>query len=137
MATNTQGPEAHDLGIGVVHAIRKDFTFADLTTATAVKKVGVLPVGAVVLRCTTATFANFDDTTADDLDVGYTAGGAELGSAMDINTPVIDAGDIAAADMAPLTEAKTVYFAPTTGATGDGTTGSGTIIVEYVTAGGN
>lgn len=132
MATNTAGTVARDLGFQAVHYLRKDFTFADLVGATDEHIVGVMPAGAVVLRMTVATTAAFDDTTADDLDVGYSAGAAELGSAMDINLPVIDAGDIAAADTLPLTADTTVYFAPTTAATGDGTTGAGTIIVEYM-----
>lgn len=136
MATNTAGTVARDLGIQAVHYLRKDFTYLDLVGgATTEHIVGVLPTNAVVLRLTVATTANFNDTDRDDLDVGYTAGGAELGSAMDINTPVIDVGDIAAADMTPLTADKTVYFAPTTAsAAEDGTTGAGTIIVEYIMA---
>jgi hypothetical protein len=132
MATNTAGTVARNLGFQAVHYLRKDFDYTELAGATDEHVVGVLPAGAVVLRLTVATWASFDDTTADDLDVGYTAGGAELGSAMDINTAVIDAGDIAAADMEPLATDKTVYFAPTTAATADGSTGEGTIIVEYV-----
>lgn len=132
MATNTAGTVARDLGFQAVHYLRKDFTYADLGAADDEHVVGVLPAGAVVLRLTVATWASFDDTTADDLDVGYTAGGSELGSAMDINTATVDVGDIAGGDMEPLSADKTVYFAPTTGATGDGSTGAGTIIVEYV-----
>jgi hypothetical protein len=136
MATNTAGTVARDLGIQAIHYIRKDFTYTDLgvaaQAATGGGVVGVLPAGAVVLRLTVATTASFNDTDRDDLDVGYSLGGAELGSAMDINTAVIDAGDIAAADMAPLSADTTVYFAPTTAvAAEDGTTGAGTIIVEY------
>jgi hypothetical protein len=123
---------ARNLGFQAVHYLRKDFTFAETNgSATASNIVGVIPAGSVILRLTVVTHASFDDTTGDDLDVGFSAGGAELGSAMDINTAVIDTGDIAAADTAPLASDTTVYFAPTTSGTGDGTTGSGTIIVEY------
>lgn len=129
MATNTAGTTARELSFQAVHYLRKDFTFEDLGVGGGV--VGVLPAGARILRMTAVTSASFDDTTADDLDVGFTLGGAELGSAMDINSAVIDAGDIAAADVFVAAD-TTVYFAPTTAATGDGTTGAGTVIVEYV-----
>lgn len=109
--------------------LRKDFTFADLAVGGGV--VGVLPRGSLILRQTVATSAAFNDTTADDLDVGFTLGGDELGAAMDINSPVIDVGDIAAADVF-VADDKTVYFAPTTAATGDGTTGAGAIMIEYI-----
>ena len=109
--------------------LRRDFTYADLTAGGGI--VGYLPAGSRILRMTVATSAAFNDTTADDLDVGFTLGGDELGAAMDINNQVIDAGDIAAADVFVAADA-TVYFAPTTAATGDGTTGAGSVMVEFI-----
>lgn len=76
MATNTAGTVARDLGIQAVHYIRKDFTFTDLNLVNGGGVVGVLPSGCRILRMTVVTSANFDDTTADDLDVGFTLGGA-------------------------------------------------------------
>ena len=109
--------------------LRKDFTFADLEVGGGV--VGHIPGGSRILRLTVVTSAAFDDDTADDLDVGFSLGGDELGAAMDINTATIDTGDVAAADVFVAADA-TVYFAPETAATGNGTTGAGSIIVEFI-----
>lgn len=133
MATNTAGSVARNLGFQALHYLRKDFTFAEMNgSATAENIVGILPVNATIIDFHVITTASFDDATGDDLDVGFTAGGAELGSAMDINLAVWDRGDLAVADLGPWATEKTIYFAPTTSGTGDGTTGAGTIIVVYV-----
>lgn len=109
--------------------LRRDFTYEDLAVGGGV--VGIIPAGSLILRLTVVTSEAFNDTTADDLDVGFSLGGDELGAAMDINSPTIDIGDIAAADVFVAADA-TVYFAPTSTATGDGTTGAGSIIVEFI-----
>jgi hypothetical protein len=134
MATNTAGTVARDLGIQAVHYLRKNFTYLDLVgTATTEHIVGVIPAGAVIIDFHVVTTASFDDTDRDDLDVGFSAGAAELGSAMDINTAVWDRGDLAVGDLGPLSSDTTVYFAPTTAtAAEDGTTGAGVIVVVYV-----
>jgi hypothetical protein len=134
MATNTAGTVARDLGMQAVHYLRKNFTYLDLVGgATTEHIVGVLPAGAVIIDFHVITTASFNDTDRDDLDVGFTAGAAELGSAMDINTAVWDRGDLAVADLGPMAADQTIYFAPTTAsAAEDGTTGAGVIVVVYV-----
>jgi hypothetical protein len=134
MATNTAGTVARDLGIQAVHYLRKNFTYLDLVGgATTEHIVGVIPAGAVIIDFHVVTTASFNDTDRDDLDVGFSAGAAELGSAMDINTAVWDRGDLAVGDLGPLSSDTTVYFAPTTAdAAEDGTTGAGVIVVVYV-----
>jgi hypothetical protein len=134
MATNTAGTVARDLGFQAVHYLRKNFTYLDLVGgATTEHIVGVLPAGAVIIDFHVVTTASFNDTDRDDLDVGFTAGAAELGSAMDINTAVWDRGDLAVGDLGPMAADQTVYFAPTTAsAAEDGTTGAGVIVVVYV-----
>jgi hypothetical protein len=137
MATNTAGTVARDLGIQAIHYLRKNFTYTDLgvaaQAATGGGVVGVIPAGAVIIDFHVVTTASFNDTDRDDLDVGFSLGAAELGSAMDINTAVWDRGDLAVGDLGPLAADTTVYFAPTTAvAAEDGTTGAGVIVVVYV-----
>ncbi len=128
MATNTAGTTAHDLGLQIVHYISKDFTYADLATETI---VGIIPAGARILRCTLVVSVGFDDTNGDDIDIGFTDGGAELGSAMDANSTAIDTGDLVAADVIDTATDRTVYVASTTAISADGTAGTGHVIVEY------
>src|SRR5690606_24196286 len=102
--------------------LRRDFTYEDLAAGGGV--VGIIPAGSLILRRTVVTSEGFNDTTALDLDVGFSLGGDEIGAAIDINAPTIDsAAPAAAADVFVASDA-TVYFAPTTAATGDGTTGA-------------
>ncbi len=128
MPTNTQGTVARNHGVQLVHYISKDFGFADLLGETI---VGVIPAGARILRCTLAVTEAFDDTNGDDIDIGFSDGAAELGSAMDANSTAVDAGDVAAGDIVDTAVDRTVYVAATTTPSGDGATGTGTVVVEY------
>ena len=132
MATNTAGTNARDLGIQAVHYLRKDIATTDLSLATDENVVGILPAGAVVLRMTLGVTEAFDDATADTVDVGYTAGGDDLGAAMAAGATGIDVGDIVAATMVPLAADQTVYVAAAVDATTVNSTGAASVIVEYI-----
>lgn len=133
MPTNTAGTQARDLGVQAVHTIRKTVGYADLAGATDELIVGYLPANAVVVRCSAVVTEGFNDTTADDLDVGFSAGAAELG-AIDVNTAGVIAGTVAGAT-AKASVDRTIYVAPTAAATADGTAGSAEVVVEYVMPG--
>jgi hypothetical protein len=86
MATNTAGTVARDLGIQVVHYMRKGFTFADLGTSFV---VGTLPAGALLLKALSGVYVVTAFTgTTPTLDIGPTsdsghdlfASGVSLGS---------------------------------------------------------
>jgi len=135
MPTNTPGSTARSYGgIPVVNYIARSISYTDLNIgATDELIVGKIPAGSLILRCKVVVTTGFDDTNGDDLDVGLSAGAAELGSAMDINSAAIDEGDLAAADLDDaLSSDITVYAAPTTAASGDGTAGQAYVIVEYI-----
>lgn len=129
MATNTAGTQARDLGIQAVHTIRKSISYSDLPAATGTLIVGYLPANAVVLRCSAVVTVGFNDTTADDLDVGFSAGASELG-AIDVNSAGVIAGTVAGLT-AKSTSDRTIYVAPTVTATGDGSAGQAELVIEY------
>lgn len=79
MPTNTQGTNARDLGVQLVHYIRKTINYNDGGVATGLK-MGTLPAGAQVLpfASTINIRTAFNAATTNNVLVGTTAGGNNL-----------------------------------------------------------
>lgn len=140
MATGTAGDVGQRIHLNVTQVLFKTVTWETLNgsgagsgTTNATVTVGVLPPHAVVLRGTTKIITGFNDTTADDLDVGVSGSDDDLfASAVDLNSAATTAFDDLAAANDYATTARTVTCNFTTAPTGDGTVGEAIVIVEYI-----
>lgn len=132
MATNdaNQPKLGRQLALQVVHTLRANI---DYTMNGGI--VGILPAGAFVVDGAVHVITGFDDTTADDIDVGVgTIGDDEFCSAVDANaaaTVLFSAEDLATTNRYSASE-RTVTWDYTTAATGDGSAGSAVITLWYV-----
>lgn len=135
MATNTAGNSGQKYHTYQTHYLAKTVTYSDLGTSNTVT-VGVLPPRAVVLRGSTWIVTGFDDTNGDDLDIGVSGSDDDLfASAVDMNTgSVLTAFDDLADANRYSASARTVTCNLTTAASGNGTAGEATVILEYVFA---
>jgi hypothetical protein len=134
MATNdaNQPVQGRQLALQVVHTLRAEI---DYTMNGGL--VGILPAGAIVLDGVVFVHTGFNDTTADDIDVGVVGGDDDLfASAIDANAQAYTVFDDLAADNRYSADERTVTWAYTTAATGDGTAGSASIVVRYSVANG-
>src|SRR3990167_8792799 len=94
MTTGTAGDSGQRYEHNLIHYLAKSVTYLTLNasgaasgTANATVVVGVLPPHAVVTSGGVKVITGFDDTTADDLDVGVSGSDDDLfHSAMDMNT---------------------------------------------------
>lgn len=142
MATGTAGDTGHRLEHDVVHYLSKTVTYETLNgsgagtgTTNATVTVGVLPPHAIVLPTVShvKVITGFDDTTADDLDVGVSGSDDDLfHSACDLNSAATTAFDDLAAANDYATTARTVTCNFTTAPTGDGTAGEAIVTVCYI-----
>lgn len=142
MATGTAGDVGHRLHQNVVHSIQKTVTYLTLNgsgtaagTTNATVQVCWLPPHAIVVP--TLSFVKvvtgFDDTTADDLDVGVEGGDDDLfHSACDMNAAATTAFDDLATANDYSATARKVTCNFTTAPTGDGTAGEAIVVVTYV-----
>lgn len=130
MATNEAGKLGRQLALQVVHTIRKRI---DYTMNGGI--VGILPAGAFIIDGAVHVITGFNDTTADDIDVGVgTVGDDEFVAAADANsaaTVLFSAEDLATTNRYSADE-RTLTWDFTTAATGDGDAGVADIIVWYV-----
>lgn len=135
MATGTAGNSGQRYETNQTHFLAKTVTFTSLGTSNTVV-VGVLPPRAIVLRGSTWIVTGFDDTNGDDLDVGVAGGDDDLfASAVDLNTgSVLTAFDDLADANRYSASARTVTCNLTTAASGNGTAGEATVMLEYIIA---
>lgn len=143
MATGTAGNTGYRLEHDVVHYLAKTVTYLTLNgagvatgTSNATVVVGVLPPHAIVVEAFVKTITGFDDTTADDLDVGVSGSDDDLfGSAVDMNsaaTYFLRASDDLATANDYSTSARTVTCNFTTAPTGDGSAGEAIVVLYYI-----
>lgn len=140
MATGTAGNSAQVYHTNQVHYLGKTVTYTSLNgagvgtgTTNRTVTVGILPPNALVVRGGVKTITGFNDTTADDLDVGVSGSDDDLfHSACDMNSAATTAfNDLATANDYS-TSARTVTCNFTTAPTGDGTAGEAFVWLEYV-----
>lgn len=140
MATGTAGDVGQRYEHNVVHYLCKTVTYTSLNasgagtgTANATAIIGVLPPHALVLAGGTKVITGFDDTTADDLDIGVSGSDDDLfASAVDVNSAATTAFDDLATANDYATTARTVTANFTTAPTGDGTAGEAIVYLTYV-----
>jgi len=140
MATGTAGNSGFRLEHDVVHYLCKTVTYETLNgagagtgTTNATVVVGVLPPHALIISGEVKVITGFDDTTADDLDVGVSGSDDDLfHSAMDLNSAATTAFDDLATANDYATTARTVTCNFTTAPTGDGTAGEAIVALWYV-----
>lgn len=140
MATNSAGTPGYDVHRNVVHSLEKRVTYATLNgsgagtgTTNATVVVGYLPPKAFVTAGRVKVITGFNDTTADDLDVGVSGDDDDLfHSACDMNSAATTAFDDLATANDYSTSARTVTCNFTTAPTGDGTAGEAIVMLEYV-----
>lgn len=142
MATGTAGDAGQRYEHNLVHYMSKSVTYTSLNgsgvgtgTTNATVTVGVLPPHALITEGYVKIITGFNDTTADDLDVGVSGSDDDLfGSAIDMNsaaTTKLSSDDLATAnDYATTARTVTCNFA--TAPTGDGTTGEAIVVLTYV-----
>jgi hypothetical protein len=133
MATNVAGNAGQQYHTNQTHYLAKTVTYSTLGTSNTVK-VGVLPPRALVLRGSTWIKTGFNDTNGDDLDVGVAGGDDDLfASGVDMNTgdTLTAFDDLADANRYSAT-ARTVTCTLTTAASGNGTAGEATVMLEYI-----
>lgn len=132
MATNdaNQPKLGRQLSLQAVHTLRANIDY----TMEAGGVVGILPAGAFVIDGAVHVTEGFDDTTADDIDVGVgTIGDDEFVSAADANsaaTVLFSSEDLATGNRWSADE-RTVTWAFSAAATGDGEAGAASIIIWY------
>ena len=142
MATGTAGDTGQRYHSNQIHYLAKTVTYLTLNgsgtasgTTNKTVTVGELPAHAVVLPSISLVkvITGFDDTTADDLDVGVDGSDDDLfHSACDMNSAATTVFDdlVTANDYS--TTARTVTANFTTAPTGDGTAGEAIVIVAYI-----
>ena len=137
MATNTAGNFGHNNIRSDVQSIKKRITFDNWAGTTNDRVVvGYLPPRAVVFYGATLIITAFNDTTADDLEIGIEGTDDDLfGSAVDLNTGSVYTtfDDLADANRYSAS-ARTVTCNFETAPTDDGTTGEAIIYLEYFIA---
>lgn len=132
MATNDANQPAlgRQLALQVVHTLSATIDY----TMEAGGIVGILPAGALVIDGAVNVITGFDDTTADDIDVGVgTIGDDEFVSAADANSATVvlfSAEDLSASNRYSADE-RVVTWAFDAAATGDGEAGLAKITVWY------
>jgi hypothetical protein len=139
MATNTAGDPGQLYQSNQTHYLVKRVTYATLNatgagtgTANATVTVGWLPPKALVLRGYTKVITGFNDTTADDLDIGVAGDDDDLfASAVDMNTAATTTFDDLATANDYSASARRVTCNFTAAPTGDGTTGEALVVLEY------
>ncbi len=142
MATNTAGDPGQVYQTNQTHFLVKRVTYTSLNgsgagtgTTNATVTVGRLPPRAIVLRGYTKIITGFNDTTADDLDIGVEGDDDDLfASAVDMNSAATTTFDDLATANDFSTSARRVTANFTTAPTGDGTTGEAIVVLEYVVA---
>lgn len=142
MATGTAGDVGHRLHTNTVHYLCKTVTYTSLNgsgvgtgTTNATVNIGWLPPHALILEGYVKVITGFNDTTADDLDIGVEGGDDDLFySAADLNSAATlkFSGDDLATANDYSTSARKVTCNFTTAPTGDGTTGEAFVVVEYI-----
>lgn len=137
MATNTAGNFGHFMPTVNPQYLIKRVTFEDWPGTTNNRVViGYLPPRAVVFYGATWILTAFNDTTADDLEIGVEGTDDDLfGSAVDLNTGSVytTLDDLADANRYSAS-ARTVTCNFETAPTDDGTTGEAIIYIEYFVA---
>jgi len=128
MATNTPGTTARKLSTQQVHYLAKTISY----TSPGGGVVGVLPAGSIIQRGITHVWTGFNDTTADDINVGIAGEADRYVSALDANAAASTAFDDLANANQRVTSDQKVLWAFNAAATGDGSTGEATIVIEYV-----
>lgn len=139
MATNTAGDPGQLYQTNQTHYLCKRVTYATLNatgagtgTANATVTVGYLPPKALVLRGYTKVITGFNDTTADDLDIGVAGDDDDLfASAVDMNSSATTAFDDLATANDYSASGRRVTCNFTTAPTGDGTAGEALVVLEY------
>jgi hypothetical protein len=142
MATGTAGDTGQRYHSNQVHYLAKTVTYTNLDgsgdgtgTTNKTQVVGELPAQALVLPniSVVKVITAFNDTTADDLDVGINGSDDDLfHSAMDLNTVATTAFDDLASANDYSATARTVECNFSAVPTGDGTAGEAVVIVAYV-----
>lgn len=127
MATGTAGTTARKFTTQQMHYLRADISFEQNGGI-----VGVLPGGALLVRGTVYTHTGFNDTTADDIDIGTVASDDKFADAIDMNSAGTTAFDSLTIGDMLLSVDTTVIWSYTSAATADGTAGSATIVIEFI-----
>ncbi|MGB1215601.1 MAG: hypothetical protein ACPG4X_19680 [Pikeienuella sp.] len=144
MATGTAGDTGQVYHTNQVHYLSKTVTYTSLNasgagsgTANKTVVIGELPPHAIVVPTLSFTkvITGFDDTTADDIDIGVEGGDDDLfASAVDANAAATTAFDDLATANDYSATARTVTCNFTTAPTGDGTAGEAIVVLSYVVA---
>lgn len=133
MTTDVAGNFGQQYHTNQTSFLAKTVTYVTLGTSNTVV-VGYLPPRALILRGNTWIKTAFDDTNGDDLDIGATGEDDDLfASAVDLNTGnVLTAFDDLADANRYSASARTITCTFTTAASGNGTTGEATVMLEYI-----
>ncbi|MBO6901379.1 MAG: hypothetical protein JJ864_08535 [Rhizobiaceae bacterium] len=140
MATNTAGDTGQRYETNQTHFLAKTVTYTSLNSAgtgagtgNATVTVGWLPPHAIVTSGGVKVITGFNDTTADDLDVGVDGSDDDLfHSACDMNSAATTAFDDLATANDYSTSARKVTCNFTTAPTGDGTAGEAVVFLQYI-----
>ena len=142
MATGTAGDVGQRIHQNVIQCLVKTVTYETLNgsgvgtgTTNATVQVGWLPPHAIVLPelSLVKVITGFNDTTADDLDVGVEGDDDDLfHDAMDLNTAATTKFDALVTANDYSTSARKVTCNFTTAPTGNGTAGEAVVVVTYV-----
>lgn len=138
MATNTAGNFGQFYPNRQVMYLAKRVSFADwVGTDNTAQVVGYLPPRACVFYGAVLVITGFDDSTADDLQVGVAGSDADLfASAVDVNTGdgvLTTFNDLANANRYSAS-ARTVTVNYQTAPTDDGAAGEAIVYLEYFVA---
>lgn len=134
MATGTAGDTGHRKLPGIKQTIARRVLYSDWAGTNNDRHVwGVLPAYALVTAGGTKVITGFNDTTGDDFDIGVSGDDDDLfASAVDVNSAATTAFDDLATANDFSTSARKLTINFTTAPTGDGSTGSAIVWIEYV-----
>ncbi len=124
---------ARDLGVPLVHFLRKTVSLVDLTQAPAGVYIGTVPANCFMLQTYARIDQAFNAVTTNVLTVGYDAGVSNMAGAGDITEGTLQTQVIATgAGLAPTTDVD--IYAKFTQTGTPATTGRATIAVGYLPA---
>ena len=132
MATGTLGTQARDYP-SRVERFCTNINFNNFVNATSIK-VGTIPAGSGMMRCTTVVGTAFNAGTTNNMSIGNVSGGAQIVAAVAIGAVGINSQTVIAAQAGPLAADTPIWLTGAfTGAAA--TAGNALVVLEWANPG--
>ena len=133
MATGTLGTTARDYP-SRGERIAVNLSFSGNFGNGVSQKIGTIPAGSVLVRCTTVVGTAFNSSTTNNISVGTAASGAQLVAAAAIGAIGVNTQALVAAAVGPLAVDTPIWITGTFAAAPP-TAGAGVFVLEWFNPG--